>query len=188
MNPSQNPSALRSKKTIINTLLQLMTQYPYKEITVKHILLESTISRKTFYRNFTSKDDVLDSYLESILNNYTGTLKKQSSYSFLQTLNIIFLFCEKNKDFLFILRDNKLLYLLLLKLNQFIPSEHKKISANASTNSESFTEYIIFFNIGGIWNIISRWVENNMSDSTKDITNLIIHYLSNIKNIDLTTI
>ena len=67
MNPTQNPIALRSKKIIAEVLLRLMTQYPYAEITVKHILLEAGISRKTFYRNFSSKDDVLDAYIEAIL-------------------------------------------------------------------------------------------------------------------------
>jgi len=28
---------------------------------------------------------------------------------------------------------------------------------------------LIFFNIGGIWNIISGWIENDMQDSTTDI-------------------
>ena len=41
MNPTQNPSALRSKKEITETLLLLMKEYAYGEITVKHILLES---------------------------------------------------------------------------------------------------------------------------------------------------
>lgn len=49
MNPTQNPSALRSKKVITESLLFLMKQYPYKEITVKQILLETDVSRKTIY-------------------------------------------------------------------------------------------------------------------------------------------
>ena len=67
-NPSQNLSAVRSKKTITETLLYLMAKYPYTEITVKHILLEADVSRKTFYRNFSSKDDVLNSYIGAILH------------------------------------------------------------------------------------------------------------------------
>ncbi|MCI8937659.1 MAG: TetR/AcrR family transcriptional regulator [Lachnospiraceae bacterium] len=59
-----------------------MTQYPYTEITVKHILLEAGISRKTFYRNFSSKDDVLHTYIDTVLNDYTETLFQEENYSF----------------------------------------------------------------------------------------------------------
>ena len=59
MNDSQNPSALRSKKQITDALLKLMEDLPYSEISVKQIVLETGLERKTFYNNFTSKDDVL---------------------------------------------------------------------------------------------------------------------------------
>lgn len=38
INPSQNPSAIRSKKEITDTLLQLMNTYSYNDITVKQII------------------------------------------------------------------------------------------------------------------------------------------------------
>lgn len=72
MNPSQNPSAIRSKQEITDTLLRLMQTYPYNQITVKQIILEAHVARKTFYRNFLSKDDVLDSYLNHIMFQYAS--------------------------------------------------------------------------------------------------------------------
>ena len=189
MNPSQNPSALRSKKIITETLLHLMTQHPYAEITVKHILLESNISRKTFYRNFSSKDDVLNSYMDSILHSYITCIIEQKHFSFLEILDTIFYFCEENKNFLFILRDNNLLHLLLIKLNTLIPTEHQKIvtpnvKSNASSADHFLTDYVLFFNIGGIWNIITKWIEQDMRDSITDIKNTIAFYLSDVKHID----
>lgn len=182
MNPSQNPSALRSKKIITETLLRLMEQYPYEEITVKHILLEADVSRKTFYRNFLSKDDVLNSYIDTILIDYLSTLRESEQYSFLKMLDVIFYFCEANRKTLFLLRDNELLYLLLMKLNKLILSEHEKI---ARYDSELLSEYIVSFNIGGIWNIIVRWMENDMCDSVEDIKKNMVYYLSHIRNIDM---
>lgn len=99
MNPSQNPSALRSKKIITETLLHLMTQHPYAEITVKHILLESNISRKTFYRNFSSKDDVLNSYMDSILHSYITCIIEQNIFPSLKFWIPFFTFVKKIKIF-----------------------------------------------------------------------------------------
>ncbi len=189
MNPTQNPSALRSKKVITESLLLLMKQYPYAEITVKQILLETDISRKTFYRNFLSKDDVLNSFIENILQDYVNAIQQQQQeFSFVKTLDIIFDFCEKNKETLFILRDNSLLYLLLEKLNSLILNEHNRYNSELQENhieSQLLTEYIIYFNIGGIWNLIVRWIKNNMCDSVTDIKKSVIFYLSDIKKIDI---
>lgn len=189
MNPTQNPSALRSKKVITESLLFLMKKYPYAEITVKQILLETDISRKTFYRNFLSKDDVLNSFINTILQDYVNAIQQQQQkYSLLQTLDVIFDFCEKNKEILFILRDNRLLYLLLEKLNVLILNEHNRYISESQENhleSQLLTEYIIYFNIGGVWNLIVRWIENNMRDAVIDIKKSVIFYLSNIKKIDI---
>lgn len=190
MNPSQNPSALRSKKMIMDTLLQLMEQYPYPEITVKHIILEAAVSRKTFYRNFLSKDDVLNSCIDIILYDYFETLNNRDEYSFLKILDIIFAFCEKNRELLFLLRNNELLYLLLIRLNHMLPEEHRKITRHIPgtdfrNNNQLLPQYVISFNIGGIWNIIAEWIENDMQDDITTIKETLIYYLSNIKSIDL---
>ena len=189
MNPTKNPSALRSKKKITEALLLLMKQYPYTEITVKQILLETDISRKTFYRNFLSKDDVLNSFIDTIFQDYVIAIQQQKQkYSLIQTLDVIFFFCEKNKEILFILRDNRLLYLLLEKLIMLILNEHNRYISELQENhleSQLFTEYIIYFNIGGVWNLIFRWIENDMCDSINDIKKSMIFYLSNIKKIDI---
>lgn len=189
MNPTQNPSALRSKKVITESLLLLMKKYPYAEITVKQILLETDVSRKTFYRNFLSKDDVLNSFINTILQDYVNAIQQQQQkYSLLQTLDVIFDFCEKNKEILFILRDNRLLYLLLEKLNVLILNEHNRYISESQENhleNQLLTEYIIYFNIGGVWNLIVRWIENNMCDAVIDIKKSVIFYLSNIRKIDI---
>lgn len=189
MNPTQNPSALRSKKVITESLLLLMKKYPYAQITVKQILLETDISRKTFYRNFLSKDDVLNSFINTILQDYVNAIQQQQQkYSLLQTLDVIFDFCEKNKEILFILRDNRLLYLLLEKLNVLILNEHNRYISESQENplgNQLLTEYIIYFNIGGVWNLIVRWIENDMRDAVIDIKKSVIFYLSNIRKIDI---
>lgn len=176
MNPTQNPSALRSKKIITETLITLLKDYPLSEITVKHILLESGISRKTFYRNFSSKEDVLSSYIDSILFEYKDKIIDDSNITFTESFDIIFNFCAVNKELLIILKNNNLLYLPLMKLNTLLPTLHKDIDNRS---------YLIYFNIGGIWNIIVNWINNDMLDSADKIKRNLIDYLSDINNISL---
>lgn len=97
MNPSQNPSAIRSKKEITDTLLQLMDTYSYNDITVKQIILESQVARKTFYRNFLSKDDVLNAHIDNIMQQYVYSLQQLPNCQLSDILDIIFTFCFQNQ-------------------------------------------------------------------------------------------
>ena len=178
MNESQNPSAIRSKKEIYDALLKLMQDHPYSEISVKQIVMETNLVRKTFYLNFSSKDDVLDSILNRKIVEYTQALSESAESPF----TVIFDFCEKNKDLLQLLHKNNMLYLMLLKLNETIPEinrTHDLISNPFKKLMESLDpDYLIAFNIGAIWNVIFKWVDRGMKDSPEHIRRTLEEYLA----------
>lgn len=186
MNPSQNPSSIRSKKEITNALLCLMQTYPYKDITVKQIILESQVARKTFYRNFLSKDDVLDAYIDTVLQQYIQSLLQLSDCQLTNILDIIFEFCTEHQELFFQLRDNDLMYLFLKKLNVFIPMIHNQvIDANHPMFHGFSTEqvaYIISFNVGAVWNIILEWIKHGMTDSPDMIKTTILEYITTLSS------
>lgn len=184
MNPSQNPSALRSKKEITDTLLQLMNTYSYNDITVKQIILESKVARKTFYRNFLSKDDVLDAYIDSIMQQYIYSLQQLPDCQLSNILDVIFKFCFQNQELLFKLRDNDLMHLFLHKWNVFIPMIHNQIVSPNYPIFQPFSaeqvDYIIAFNIGAIWNVIMKWIEHDMKETPDTIKTTLLKYLANL--------
>lgn len=184
MNPSQNPSAIRSKNEITSSLLQLMKAYPYSEITVKQILLEAHIARKTFYRNFLSKDDVLDSYINCIMFQYVNSLQQLEDCQLSNILDIIFSFCLQNRELLFLLRDNGLTHLLLEKWNTFIPMIHEQIAGDNCPLFQSFSpeqvSYIIACNVGAVWNIIMKWIEYDMNGTPEDMKKTLLKYLTTL--------
>ena len=173
MNTTTNPSAVRSRNEITKALLKLMGKYPYSEITVTQIVMETDLVRKTFYRNFTSKDDVLDSIINSAIIEYTDALTESDE----DPLTVIFTFCEKNKKLLKLLHKNNMLYLLLLKLNETTDKE-KNPFAKLMTGLEP--DYLIAFNIGAVWNVIFKWVDRGMTDSPEKIRTNIEDYLKRI--------
>ena len=181
MNQSQNPSSIRSRKEITEALLKLMKSYPYREISVKQIILETDLARRTFYRNYESKDGVLDSIITDKITEYAEELALNPE----SPLDVIFRFCEKNKDFLMLLHKNDLLYLLLLKLNVMIPEFNqvtdRSNSIFARIVGDLEPDYLVAFNVGAIWNVIFKWVDRGMTDSADDIKETIAQYLSRMK-------
>ena len=66
MEKSNNPISIRSRQMITNALMQLLKEKPYEEITVTDIAERSQLVRKTFYRNFSGKDEIC-AYCISVL-------------------------------------------------------------------------------------------------------------------------
>lgn len=176
MNSSSNPSAIRSRKQITDALLKLMGEHPYEEISVKQIVLETGLVRKTFYRNFSSKDDVLCAYVDSIIYDYISALKGATD-----PLSVIFDFCKKNRKLIKLLQKNGLMHLFLLRLNEVIP----KVNATADMSGNPFAErmtgldadYLIAFNIGAVWNVINMWAQRGMREPLDKVRATIEEYL-----------
>ena len=181
MNGSKNPSALRSKKEITDALLRLMEQYPYNEITVKQIVLEAGVVRKTFYRNFTSKDDVLDAMLDAFILEYTTELYSTRDKSWVE---VILNFCVRNKRVATLLDKNDMMYLVLKKLNASLPARHDEVEALGLIPEEFFGKldmtYIIPFNTGAMWNVIYTWIHRGMKDDPKEIVAVLREYIIRI--------
>ena len=55
----QTEESQKRQYSIESALLQMMVRMPYAEITVSSLCAEASIPRKTFYRYFEKKDDVL---------------------------------------------------------------------------------------------------------------------------------
>lgn len=69
MNNTNGLIAERSKEAIALALLKVMKIYDYKEITVTQITQEAGVSRKTFYRHFSDKDEVLKHFFTHCIKN-----------------------------------------------------------------------------------------------------------------------
>ncbi len=180
MNTSQNPSAIRSKKEITEALLQLMEKYPYEEISVKQIVLETDLVRKTFYRNFSSKDDVLRAYIDTVIREYVDELIAHPE----DPLDVIFSFCEKKRNLFLLLDKNNMLYMLLLRLNEMLPEIRQTSDMSRNPFVRLFGElepdYLIAFNVGAIWNVIFRWVRRGMLDPLVEVRNTLEKYLRRV--------
>lgn len=179
MNESKNPSAIRSKQQITDALLKLMEKYPYNEISVKQIIMETDLVRKTFYRNFSSKDDVLNAYINMKVYEYCQALLDQPD-----PLKVVFEFCDKNRNLLKLLHKNEMLHVLLLRLNEIIP----QVNENADLERNPFKkligelepDYLIAFNVGAIWNVIFKWVDRGMEEPLENIRSLLREYIDRL--------
>ena len=76
MNYTNGKIAEQSRNKIARGLLQVMEQYDFKDITVTQIAQEAGLSRKTFYRLFSDKDEVLEAILNRLSQEFIAQIKE----------------------------------------------------------------------------------------------------------------
>lgn len=177
VNNSQNPSAVQSKEWIMNSLIALMQVKNYNEITVSEIAEKSGIVRRTFYRNFDSKEDVLDSYLNMLFQKFSDMLSSYAEIDCDLSLRILFNICKENSSVFKALENSNMLGLMLKKWNVVLPVLHNllldKIKQFPKTKSEESLEYLLTFNAGGIFNLVVKWIEEGMILTPDELADIV---------------
>lgn len=180
MNNTNWKIAEQSKQKMVQALLTIMEQYDYKEITITQIAQEARLSRKTFYRLFSSKDEILSLFFEGLFQECFGQIKAQNIQHYWDVVQVFFDFWEERKELLSLLQKSDLLprvfdqsYQYAIQVFEFVRSRELM---------ESFAlplPYMLAYSIGGMHSMLLKWVEKGMDiPSTELIAKLKSGFMS----------
>lgn len=156
-----------TQEYIAQSLLILMRKKNLNDITIGEITSKAGVNRSTYYRNFTSKEDILKFFLDNIMNNYLQEYKKLKIDSMKTYLHTIFKHFYLYKDELLLIYNSGFAYLLLNSLNTSFNNVYNLKIADLNT------QYNIYYHIGGIYNNFILWFSHNMKESPKELTEII---------------
>ncbi|WP_010022100.1 TetR/AcrR family transcriptional regulator [Fructilactobacillus fructivorans] len=150
-----NRMSEQTKTWIFNSFFDLLIKSSYKKITIKEISQHAQISRRTFYRIFNSKDNLLQSYFEELLNNYLKMLKKNTSQNFENFVKNFFDFWTNYTGRLKLLERENLLTIMLNEYNKKIPELYEAFPMmwHLKTSDNRETTVATWFVVGGLWNV-----------------------------------
>lgn len=170
---SNNSIALQSKKWIVESLLGIMSEKEYRLITVSEISSKALIDRRTFYRHFECKDDILRLVIDEISAEYLSALRRSAPTDTYTITKIFFDICLQHSEFFKKLNKNNLMYFLLDKFYSNLPLIHSQVrSKEISTILGQDMDYFLFFHAGGFWSLLSKWVTDDMNKSPDDLAAL----------------
>ncbi len=180
MNNTNWKIAEQSKRKIVQALLTIMKQYGYKEITVTQIAQEAQLSRKTFYRLFTGKDEILTLFFEELFQECFARIKAQNIQHYWDVVQVFFDFWEERKDLLFLLQKNGLLprvfeqsYQYSMQVFEFVRSKELAVSYALPL------PYMLAYSVGGMHSMLLKWLEKGMDiPSTELIAKLKTGFMS----------
>ncbi len=177
MERSQNPSAIRSRKMIVDALLRLMERKPYNEISVTDIAKEAQVVRKTFYRHFYTLEDVLDEYVEQLFVEYSSMLKDAQIQNIVEHIPLYFSFWKSHEDFLQVLSKNDLLFLILKKYDQIFPDIFALLPCHMDEDAV-IKSYFQSYTAGGFFSLLFQWIKSGYKESPEEMSSIFTKFFA----------
>jgi AcrR family transcriptional regulator len=171
---AMNLIALQSKEWILEALLLLMDKKSFKDITVKELAEKAGVDRKTFYRHFESKEDVLRIYTDKISTEYVNEIRKHQSLTSYSIGLTYFSVLKKHIAFLKKLERNNLLLFLLQAIDGYMPEVHKFFESHETPNDPLYYwEYVMSYLSGGFWNLSTKWIRDGAKQSPQEMAAIV---------------
>lgn len=168
----------RAQKYFIDALLSLMKKKPYQDITVQELSEKAQYDRRTYYRYFDSKEDILRLYCSCILREMAVMMKYEKPLTVKSQITAYFAFWEKYIDFLRLLQKNNLLHFLGDEQDELL-YYHVGLSVQSDIPQQletapAVSRYAFYFTSGGLWNTLVYWIREEPRRTPEEIAAYIL--------------
>jgi AcrR family transcriptional regulator len=168
------PIAERSRRWLTEALLALMAKEDYRDITIQEIADRAGLSRRTFYRNFATKDEVLVRCAQTLREEYVAFLQGREDLSLPSIARLHFAFWQKRLTVIDTLRKGGMFHLVLAMYNEFLPGLYRQFKeAPGGYESQKQLDYALAFSAGGFWNMLDRWLSLGAKESPEEMADTI---------------
>lgn len=164
--------ALQSKKMLTNGLLELMITNDFSTITVTQICQEANLSRRTFYRLYESKEDILSEYLVFLAEEFKSTVIEAVPKHYIEVAAIYFSFWKQHEDFLNLLKKNKMLEVINSTAREMAPAVFEMVKPNMQSNVDVLS-FALSYSLGGLNGMLIKWVEDGMRLSSDQLATIL---------------
>lgn len=146
--------------SIIESLTDLLKEKPFEDITIVEIITHAGVSRNSFYRNFTSKEDILVRHIKDT----TEDLVESNRIPILQVSWEVYVqgmleHLYSHREFLDLLEKNGKLHLISDIVDETI---RKRTEGKLDSYHQAFLA-------GGLFNIYKQWAHNGYTPSPAEI-------------------
>lgn len=170
----------KTKKWIIEALFDLLKTKNYPDITISQIVNKAGLGRRTFYRHFKSKDEVIEYTTKLLMNEFANTIMINQSDTQESIATSYFEFWENYIDVLLLLNKAHLLYFIEDNLLTLLYDVARKIghvpdhmTQEELTEQYNLYKYAFAIKIAGFWKATILWSTENPRKSPKEMGKLI---------------
>lgn len=163
-----DPRIRRTKVSIIDAFLELLSEKNFNDITVSDITRKARIARPTFYLHYKTKQDLLVEYLDEVFKKYLEEIQPVLNQKDQYTLSIaLFNQVQKNEPYLRSLLNGDTTIIIQDKLHQYMQEVFgMQLRAQIGKRSTLIPEDVQKFSIAAVagmaYSLIVLWLEEGM--------------------------
>lgn len=169
---------MKKKEDIINGLFSVMETYDFSLITVTQIAQEANVGRKTFYRYFKNKEEVLEESINLLFLEYSSFQENYFSSKYEVLIYNHFLFWSNHLTSLKLMYNNELMLYIFKQYQKYVPKLNKNYLADKAFNHITAI-YANAFTTGIFWSMLYTWIENGAKESPVELASICIQFLQN---------
>lgn len=157
-------------------LLNMMGKQPYKDITISALCIRADIPRKTFYRYFDSKDDVLHALIDHTEEQYLYASLDSDSTLF-SKLYIMFSYWYDNREFLDAIVKNQIEKLWYVRAIDIMTREGIGKKYTQQLRNDFDYNLITIFTVSGTLSCILYVHKEGWLHSPQELANIVSGFL-----------
>ena len=170
-------STTKRQIEVETALYELLKKKDFEDITVTELCATVNMPRKTFYRYFDEKEDVINSLLDRIVLQYGSFFNENKNRNYKNELEDFYRFWYDKKELLDILCKNRLMINLFECVSRFpindIINVSKYLPDETEWTRKKIFEYTIFALLFQVINWYKEGYRSDISDMV-DITSRIL--------------
>ena len=166
------------KQGIKDSVIQLMAEKPYMDITVTDIVTRAGVARASFYRNFSSINDVIDAISdelsEELIEDVSPILHHYDERKWREFLFNHFYRIER--------RQKQMKKIRFENISVIFTRTEDKIQQSESLFAEDTIQnkYLIVGKMGLINSVTKKWVDTGMQETPEEMIDFLVSLLKEI--------
>lgn len=163
----------QSGRMIERALFALMKEKDYARITVSEIVKRADISRRTFYRLYKEKDEVLHCYFGRLCWEYSRKISVLERYDIAQIAGEYFGFWYQYRNFLLLLHRSGLDGMLYYEIGRVSVEIIKGRIDEDTRKKVRGIEYFAAYSTGGFSLLLQRWITMGMKETPEEYAKVV---------------
>lgn len=167
----------RVKQSITDTLFSLMEEKSLSDIHITELVEKAGVARASFYRNYSSKENILVTLIRDILDDFReeARLEQGSIYTY-ENILLSFQYFKKYRKYILDLQRSGFSSVLLDELNHF----HESIEGDMP--HDSIAKYELYMYIGALTNTAVTWLTLDEGFGCEEIAQYFLDAVLRVRN------
>lgn len=163
------------KEYLFTALIKLMDQKDFKDIKITEIAKKAGVSRMTYYRTYSSKEDIMIQYMEDQSRHIILLLEEHPEYHTEEIYCLFYSYFKEQAHLMTYLYKAGLLNEVIHRLTSFVTQTYER--SNSHLLDKSQKSYEINFISGGLFLLLKHWIESGLKETPEEMARMTMKIL-----------